>query len=124
MIKSIVNFSGSRPYYVIAGWIVLMILAGGLSQQYLESALSSGGQGATTDLEYILAEKMRDEKTSSNPESENWESILIEEQTSQQNQNTSEQEEEQGEDNQESSGDYRYASESVIITSEKFNTSF
>ena len=123
MIKSIVNFSGSRPYYVIAGWIVLMILAGGLSQQYLESALSSGGQGATTDLEYILAEKMRDEKTSSNPESENWESILIEEQTSQQKQNTSEQEEEQGEDNQESSGDYRYASESVIITSEKFNTS-
>ena len=70
MIKSIVKFSGSRPYYVIAIWIILMVVAAGLSQEYLDSALSSNGQGATTDLEYILANKLQDEKMSSNPESQ------------------------------------------------------
>ena len=70
LIKSIVNFSGSRPYYVIAAWVILMIIAAGLSQEYLDSALSGNGQGATTDLEYILANKLQDEKMSSNPESQ------------------------------------------------------
>lgn len=118
MIKSIVKFSGSRPYYVIAIWIILMVVAAGLSQEYLDSALSSNGQGATTDLEYILANKLQDEKMSSNPESQKFIDGLLVIESSSQKEESSDQSDSRNE--QESSGEVQYASESVIITSSKF----
>mgnify|MGYP001237192126 CR=1 FL=1 len=60
-LKAIAHFCAIRPFYVITAWIILMILAGFLSQQYLDDALD-GGQGPTRDLEFALAKKMKDTK--------------------------------------------------------------
>ena len=62
-LKAIAHFCAIRPFYVITAWIILMILAGFLSQQYLDDALD-GGQGPTRDLEFALAKKMKDTKLS------------------------------------------------------------
>ena len=62
-LKAIAHFCAIRPFYVITAWIILMILAGFLSQQYLDDALD-GGQGPTRELEFSLAKKMKDTKLS------------------------------------------------------------
>ena len=60
-IKSIVNFCARRPIIVVSIWILLMVAAGYLSQTYLDTALK-GGQGTTKDLEFNLAQKLKDKK--------------------------------------------------------------
>ena len=60
-LKSIIGFCARRPIIVVSVWIVLMISAGYLSQTYLDSALK-GGQGTTKDLEFNLAQKLKDKK--------------------------------------------------------------
>ena len=60
-LKSIIGFCARRPIIVVSVWILLMISAGYLSQTYLDSALK-GGQGTTKDLEFNLAQKLKDNK--------------------------------------------------------------
>ena len=60
-LKSIIGFCARRPIIVVFVWILLMISAGYLSQTYLDSALK-GGQGTTKDLEFNLAQKLKDIK--------------------------------------------------------------
>ena len=62
-LKTIVRFCAVHPLYVIGFWILLMVAAGFLSQLYLDDALK-GGQGPTRDLEFALADKMKDHKLS------------------------------------------------------------
>ena len=62
-LKTIVRFCAVHPFYVIGFWVFLMIAAGFLSQLYLDDALK-GGQGPTRDLEFALAQKMKDQKLS------------------------------------------------------------
>ncbi|MFL2756606.1 MAG: hypothetical protein ACJ0BE_05040 [Dehalococcoidia bacterium] len=62
-LKAIVRFSATKPLVIIGLWVLLMICAGILSQTLLDSALK-GGQGATVDQEFKLAQKLKDEKTS------------------------------------------------------------
>ena len=62
-LKTVVHFCAVRPFYVIGFWIFLMVAAGFLSQLYLDDALK-GGQGPTRDLEFALAQKLKDEKLS------------------------------------------------------------
>ena len=60
-LKSLVSFCARRPFVTVGIWILLMISAGLLSQNYLDTALS-GGQGATQDQEFKLAQKLKDKK--------------------------------------------------------------
>ena len=60
-LQSLVSFCARRPFVTVGIWVLLMISSGLLSQNYLDSALS-GGQGATQDQEFRLAQKLRDEK--------------------------------------------------------------
>jgi hypothetical protein len=60
-LKSLVSFCARRPFVTVGIWILLMISAGLLSQNYLDSALN-GGQGATQDQEFKLAQKLKDKK--------------------------------------------------------------
>ena len=62
-LKTIVRFCAVHPFYVIGFWVFLMVAAGFLSQLYLDDALK-GGQGPTRDLEFALAQKMKDQKLS------------------------------------------------------------
>ena len=69
-LKSLVSFCARRPFVTVGIWILLMISAGLLSQNYLDSALS-GGQGATQDQEFKLAQKLKDKKMNElNPKQE------------------------------------------------------
>ena len=60
-LQSLVSFCARRPFITVGIWVLLMISSGLLSQNYLDSALS-GGQGATQDQEFRLAQKLKDEK--------------------------------------------------------------
>ena len=60
-LQSLVSFCARRPFITVGIWVLLMISSGFLSQNYLDSALS-GGQGATQDQEFRLAQKLKDEK--------------------------------------------------------------
>ena len=60
-LQSLVSFCARRPFVTVGIWVLLMISSGLLSQNYLDSALS-GGQGATQDQEFRLAQKLKDEK--------------------------------------------------------------
>ena len=62
-LKSLVKFCAVKPLHIIVIWIMMIGLAGFLSQNYLESALK-GGQGPTKDLEYKLAQELKDNKLS------------------------------------------------------------
>ena len=62
-LKSIVRFSATKPLIIVTVWILLMVTAGVLSQSLLDSALK-GGQGATKDQEFNLAQKLKDGKLS------------------------------------------------------------
>ena len=69
-LKSLVSFCARRPFVTVGIWILLMISAGLLSQNYLDTALS-GGQGATQDQEFKLAQKLKDKKMNElNPKQE------------------------------------------------------
>ena len=60
-LQSLVSFCARRQFVTVGIWVLLMISSGLLSQNYLDSALS-GGQGATQDQEFRLAQKLKDEK--------------------------------------------------------------
>ena len=53
-VEGIASFSGRRPWYVVAGWIVVLVAAGMLASTMLESALD-GKQGPTKILEFERA---------------------------------------------------------------------
>ncbi len=56
-VEGITSFSGRRPWWVVAGWILTLVAAGGLASTMLESALD-GGQGPTQVLEYQQAQDL------------------------------------------------------------------
>ncbi len=58
------SFSGRKPKTVILIWIAVMITAGLLSFNFLDSALGGNGQGSTIDLENMLASDLKDRKIS------------------------------------------------------------
>ena len=58
------SFSGRKPKTVILLWIAVMITAGLLSFNFLDSALGGNGQGSTIDLENMLASDLKDIKIS------------------------------------------------------------
>ena len=58
------SFSGRKPKTVILLWIAVMITAGLLSFNFLDSALEGNGQGSTIDLENMLASDLKDRKIS------------------------------------------------------------
>tara|TARA_B100001029_G_scaffold177438_1_gene182134 strand:+ start:3455 stop:5836 length:2382 start_codon:yes stop_codon:yes gene_type:complete len=58
------SFSGRKPKTVILLWIAVMITAGLLSFNFLDSALGGNGQGSTIDLENMLASDLKDRKIS------------------------------------------------------------
>ncbi len=58
------SFSGRKPKTVILLWITVMITAGLLSFNFLDSALGGNGQGSTIDLENMLASDLKDRKIS------------------------------------------------------------
>ena len=58
------SFSGRKPKTVILLWIVVMVTAGLLSFNFLDSALGGNGQGSTIDLENMLASDLKDRKIS------------------------------------------------------------
>ena len=60
-LTGIVKFSATKPLVTIGLWVLITIAAAILSAIYLGDALS-GGQGSTTDLESVLARKLKDEK--------------------------------------------------------------
>ena len=62
-LRSLVGFCARRPFLIVGLWVVLMVLSAFLSRNYLDDALQ-GGQGATQDLEFKLAQDLRDEKLS------------------------------------------------------------
>ena len=63
-LSNIASFSARKPFIVIVLWIVAIAISGALSSVYLESALGGGGQGSTKDLEFKLANMLKDEKMS------------------------------------------------------------
>ena len=83
-LKSLVSFCARRPFVTVGIWILLMISAGLLSQNYLDTALS-GGQGATQDQEFKLAQKLKDKKMnelnpkqkSSSPKEDTSDNLLV-----------------------------------------------
>jgi RND superfamily putative drug exporter len=72
-VEGIVSFSGRRPWWIVAGWILVLVAAGGLANAMLESALD-GDQGPTKVLEYeraqILISERFDELDGKNEEPE------------------------------------------------------
>jgi RND superfamily putative drug exporter len=56
-IEGIASFSGRRPWWVVAGWILVLVASGVLASTLLESALE-GGQGPTQTLEYQKAQNL------------------------------------------------------------------
>ena len=60
-VGGIASFSGRRPWWVVGGWILVLVAAGGLASTMLESALD-GEQGPTKVLEYERAEMLIDER--------------------------------------------------------------
>lgn len=62
-LKSIVTFSATKPFIVITLWILLIVASAILSQSLLDSALN-GGQGSTKDLEFKIAQELKNEKIS------------------------------------------------------------
>ena len=62
-LRSLSGFCAQRPFIIVGLWVLLMILSAFLSRNYLDDALQ-GGQGATQDLEFKLAQDLRDEKLS------------------------------------------------------------
>ena len=63
-LSNIASFSARKPFIVIVLWVVAIAISGALSSVYLESALGGGGQGSTKDLEFKLANMLKDEKMS------------------------------------------------------------
>jgi putative drug exporter of the RND superfamily len=72
-VEGIASFSGRRPWWVVAGWIVVLVAAGALANTLLDSALD-GEQGPTQVLEYeraqILISERFDELDGKNEQSE------------------------------------------------------
>jgi RND superfamily putative drug exporter len=60
-VEGIASFSGRRPWWVVAGWVVVLVAAGVLASTMLESALD-GGQGPTQTLEYQIAQDLVNER--------------------------------------------------------------
>jgi RND superfamily putative drug exporter len=60
-VEGISSFSGRRPWWVVAGWIVVIVAAGALANTMLESALD-GDQGPTKVLEYERAQMLISER--------------------------------------------------------------
>ena len=60
-VEGIASFSGRRPWLVVIGWILALIIAMGLITWMLESALD-GEQGPTQILEYERAQLLIDER--------------------------------------------------------------
>ena len=56
-VEGIAGFSGRRPWWVVAGWILVLVAAFGLASTMLESALE-GEQGPTKVLEYERAQML------------------------------------------------------------------
>ncbi len=56
-VEGISSFSGRRPWYVVAGWILVLVAAGMLASTMLESALD-GEQGPTKVLEFERAQML------------------------------------------------------------------
>jgi len=60
-VEGIASFSGRRPSWVVAGWVVVLVTAGVLASTMLESALD-GGLGPTQTLEYQIAQDLVNER--------------------------------------------------------------
>jgi RND superfamily putative drug exporter len=60
-VEGIASFSGQRPWWVVAGWVLALVAAGALASTMLESALE-GGQGPTQVLEYQEAQTLINER--------------------------------------------------------------
>jgi RND superfamily putative drug exporter len=60
-VEGIASFSGRRPWWVVLGWVLVLIAAGGLSSTMLESALD-GNFGPSDNLESVRAKKLIDER--------------------------------------------------------------
>lgn len=60
-VEGIASFSGRRPWWVVAGWVVVLVAAGVLASTMLESALD-GGLGPTQTLEYQIAQDLVNER--------------------------------------------------------------
>ncbi len=60
-VEGIASFSGRRPWWIVAGWILALVASGALASTMLESALE-GEQGPTKVLEYERAQMLIDER--------------------------------------------------------------
>ena len=60
-VEGIASFSGRRPWWIVAGWVVVLVTAGVLASTMLESALD-GGLGPTQTLEYQIAQDLVNER--------------------------------------------------------------
>ncbi len=60
-VEGISSFSGRRPWWVVLGWVLTLVVAGGLASTLLESALD-GEQGPTQVLEYERAQTLIQER--------------------------------------------------------------
>ena len=107
-LTGIVKFSATKPLVTIGLWVLITIAAAILSAIYLGDALSVG-QGSTTDLESVLARKLKDEKLA-------LPNAILDGQDSQNQQQMQESSEESGSDNLliVSSDKYFYPSEEYI----------
>jgi putative drug exporter of the RND superfamily len=56
-VEGIASFSGRRPWWIVLGWAIALVAAGGLASTMLESALE-GEQGPTQVLEYERAQML------------------------------------------------------------------
>ena len=68
-LSSLASFSAKKPFTVIILWVFAIVISGVLSNFYLDSALGGNGQGSTKDLEFKLAQMLKDEKMSEIPTS-------------------------------------------------------
>ena len=68
-LSSLASFSAKKPFTVIILWVFAIVISGILSNFYLDSALGGNGQGSTKDLEFKLAQMLKDEKMSEIPSS-------------------------------------------------------
>ena len=62
-VEGIAGFSGRRPWWIVVGWILALVVAGALASTMLESALE-GEQGPTQVLEFERAQMLIDERFS------------------------------------------------------------
>ncbi|NQW19308.1 MAG: MMPL family transporter [Chloroflexi bacterium] len=60
-VEGVASLCGRRPWWIVAGWIVVLVAAGGLTSSLLESALD-GDQGPTKVLEYERAQTLIHER--------------------------------------------------------------